>query len=332
MIIGGIKVNNLFFLAPMAGINDLAFRILCKKKGAGLLFTEMVSANAAVHVSKKTLAKIRLHKDEHPIVIQLFGGMPEPMVKTAIRAEKYADAIDINMGCPVRKVGRCGAGVRLMRDPKRAAEIVSGIKDVVSIPVWAKIRAGPGKANIAVEFARALEKAGVDAITVHPRTQAQGYSGHSNWQIIKDVKESVSVDVIGNGDVVDGPSAEKMFESTECDAIMIGRAAITNPSVFTNILNYFKEGSITPPQKGLDKLKDFYQYHEYFKKYGGHYEGLKIHAIHFTKYMRRSSRLRQKLGLCKSDNDILKVLKEYTLQEEKMALERIINLEKNNTL
>ena len=243
-----IEIENRIILAPMAGVSNSSFRVLARKYGAGLVFAEMVSDKGLLHKNEKTLNLLYMTDFEKPMVQQIFGSDLETMVDAAVYIDKHSncDVIDINMGCPVPKVAiKAQAGASLMKNPDKIYEIVREIVKRVSKPVTVKIRSGWDANSInASEVAKKIEEAGASAISVHARTRAQGYSGFADLDVIKRVKESVSIPVIGNGDVVDGKSAKHMLDYTGCDAVMIGRAALGNPWIFREVDAYLKDGTI----------------------------------------------------------------------------------------
>lgn len=244
MKIGNVNLANPYILAPMAGVTDLPFRLLCKEQGAGLLCMEMISAKALQYKNKNTKALLAIHPDEYPVSLQLFGSDPKIMSEMAKMIEELPfQILDINMGCPVPKVVRNGEGSALMKNPELVHEIVSAVSKAIKKPVTVKIRKGFDDDNInAVEIAKIIEDAGGAAVAVHGRTREQYYSGKADWDIIRRVKEAVSIPVIGNGDVTDAASAEALVEQTGCDGIMIGRGAEGNPWIFKQILHYMQTG------------------------------------------------------------------------------------------
>ena len=240
--IGNVKISNQVVLAPMAGICNSAYRQICKDMGCGLIYAEMVSDKAITYNNQKTIDMLYMTEKERPISQQIFGSDKESFVEAAkfIEKEMKPDIIDINMGCPVPKVAvRAQAGSALLKDLDKIFDIVSSVVSSVNVPVTVKIRSGWDSNHInAVEVAKVIEKAGASAICVHPRTRSQGYSGKADWNIIKEVKENVSIPVIGNGDIKSHEDAKRMLEETKCDAVMIGRGVLGNPWLIKNIVNY----------------------------------------------------------------------------------------------
>lgn len=240
--IGNVKISNQVVLAPMAGICNSAYRQICKDMGCGLIYAEMVSDKAITYNNQKTIDMLYMTEKERPISQQIFGSDKESFVEAAkfIEKEMKPDIIDINMGCPVPKVAvRAQAGSALLKDPDKIFDIVSSVVSAVNVPVTVKIRSGWDSNHInAVEVAKVIEKAGASAICVHPRTRSQGYSGKADWNIIKEVKENVSIPVIGNGDIKSPEDAKRMLEETKCDAVMIGRGVLGNPWLIKNVVNY----------------------------------------------------------------------------------------------
>ena len=249
--IGNVEIKNNIVLAPMAGISNSAFRRIAKEMGCGLIVSEMVSDKAIYYGSQKTIDMLYMKDIERPISQQIFGSDKESFVYVAkyIEENMHPDIIDINMGCPVPKVAvSAQAGSALLKNPDKVYEIVKAVVESVSVPVTVKIRSGWDNNNInAVEIAKIVEKAGASAIAVHPRTRAQGYTGLSDWNIIKQVKENVSIPVIGNGDIKSCHDAKRMLELTKCDAVMIGRGVLGNPWLIKECLDYFAGKEITKP-------------------------------------------------------------------------------------
>ncbi|MDO4279409.1 MAG: tRNA dihydrouridine synthase DusB [Lachnoclostridium edouardi] len=247
--IGNVILPNPLALGPMAGVTDLPFRILCKEQGCGLLYTEMVSAKAILYKNKNTNALLEIKQEEHPIAVQLFGSDPDIMGEIGAKvAEGPCDIIDINMGCPVPKVVNNGEGSALMKNPELVEKILTSMVKKIKKPVTIKIRKGFNEENVnAVEIAKIAEACGVLAVAVHGRTREQYYSGKADWDIIRQVKEAVSIPVIGNGDIFTPEDGKRMMEETGCDGIMVARGAQGNPWIFSRILHYLKTGEILPP-------------------------------------------------------------------------------------
>ena len=262
MKIGNVQLDNEVFLSPMAGVTDLPFRTICKEKGCGMLYTEMINAKALCYDDENTKKMLRMDKDEHPVAVQIFGSDPEFMGKAAIIMNQYPNEIlDINMGCPAPKVIKNGDGSALMRNPKLAAEVLTAVVKNSEKPVTLKIRKGWDDDSVnAVEIAKIAEECGISALAIHGRTREQFYSGKADWDIIAEIKQAINIPVIGNGDVFEVEDAVNMLEKTKCDAIMIGRGAQGNPWIFNRINHYMKTGEILPRislNQQLEYLKEY---------------------------------------------------------------------------
>jgi len=302
------QVKSDVFLAPMAGVTDVAYRLLCRKYGAGMAFTEMISAQALARGNKSTLRLIDVVSEEKPRVIQLFGQNTEMLVVAAKIVAKQCEVLDLNFGCPASKIIRQGAGSALLERPQKIKEIVAAVVSAVNIPVTCKIRAGirTGAANY-IRVARICEDAGAQMITLHARTQKQGYSGKARWEWIKEVKGSVGVLVCGNGDVRTVEDYVQIKEETKCDFVMIGRGAIGNPYLFKQIADFKATGKYK--MEG-DKGKMFFEYLKLAKKYNVGINNIKFHAQAFTKGVRRGNRLREELVRVKEIKEIEKIMKQ----------------------
>ena len=284
--IGNVRLENPYILAPMAGVTDLPFRLLCKEMGAGLICMEMVSAKAISFHNKNTEKLMEIEEKERPVSMQLFGSDPDLIAEMAAQIEERPfDILDLNMGCPVPKVVNNGEGSALMKNPKLAAEIVRKTAKAIQKPLTVKIRKGFDEAHSnAVEMAKYLEDAGAAAIAVHGRTREQYYAGKADWEIIRQVKEAVSVPVIGNGDVTDPISAHKMMEETGCDGVMIGRASRGNPWIFRQLVEYDKTGNI-PERPDVAELKAMILRHARLQlHYKGEYTGIREMRKHVAWY------------------------------------------------
>ena len=299
--IGGLTLDSPVILAPMAGVTDLPFRLLCKEEGAGLVCSEMVSAKAIYYHNRNTEELMQIHPSERPVSLQLFGRDPELMGEMAKRIEeKPFDLLDINMGCPVPKVVNNGEGSALMKDVKLAGKILSSVAKAIKKPVTVKIRKGFDEGHVnAVELAKIAEDAGVAAVAVHGRTREQFYSGEADWEIIAKVKDAVSIPVIGNGDVTDPESAKRMFEETGCDGIMIGRAARGNPWIFSQINRYLTEGTLAEKPEPLKMKETILRHAQLMVQYKGEYlaiREMRKHIAWYTAGMPNSARFRGRIN------------------------------------
>ena len=309
--IGNVELNNNVILAPMAGITDLAFRKICKDCGAGLVETEMVSAKAIYYNDEKTLKMINTDGEKRPISIQIFGNEPEIMAEAAKFLQDKADIIDINMGCPAPKVVKNGDGSKLLLNLDLVYEIVKRVVEVSKVPVTVKIRKGWDEENIvAVEAAKAIEKAGASAITVHGRTRSQFYTGTADWDIIKKVKEAVNIPVIGNGDIVNGETAKKVFETTGVDGIMIGRACLGNPWVFNEVISYLNGDTYVVPTK-QEVLDTIIKHYDMLTNEKGEYTAvreMRKHIAWYIKGMKDASVMRNHINTLEKKQDTIETL------------------------
>ncbi|MBK3496890.1 tRNA dihydrouridine synthase DusB [Viridibacillus sp. YIM B01967] len=255
--IGDIVMDNRVVLAPMAGICNSAFRLTVKEFGAGLVYAEMISDKGIVYRNEKTMNMLYIDERENPLSLQIFGGDKETLVEAAkyVDQNTSADIIDINMGCPVNKIIKCEAGAKLLLDPYKVYEMVAAVVDNVKKPVSVKMRIGWDDAHVfAVDNAKAVERAGASAVAIHGRTRVQMYEGHANWDIIRQVKESVNIPVIGNGDVETPQDAQRMLEQTGVDGVMIGRAALGNPWMMYRTVEYLKSGKLIEEPSVREKI------------------------------------------------------------------------------
>ena len=313
--IGNVTLSNPYILAPMAGVTDLPFRLLCKEQGAGLLCMEMVSAKAIQYNNKNTKALLEIHPQEEPVSLQLFGSEPEVISEVAKQIEELPFAIlDINMGCPVPKIVKNGEGSALMNQPKLVHEIVSKTVKAIQKPVTVKIRKGFNDESInAVEIAKIIEDAGAAAVAVHGRTREQYYSGKADWDIIRQVKEAVSIPVIGNGDVTSGEGALAMMRQTGCDGVMIGRGAQGNPWIFSELREYEKTGQM-PARPSHEELKEMMLRHARLQmQYKGDYLGIREmrkHVAWYTTGLPNSAKLRGEINAVESYEELQELLNE----------------------
>ena len=315
MKIGNVKLANPYILAPMAGVTDRPFRLLCKEQGAGLLCMEMISAKALQYKNRNTKALLSIDPREYPVSLQLFGSDPKIISEQAKAIEELPfQILDINMGCPVPKVVKNGEGSALMKNPKLVYEIVYQTARAIEKPVTVKIRKGFDETCVnAVEIARVIEEAGGAAVAVHGRTREQYYSGQADWEIIRKVKEAVSIPVIGNGDVTSGEKALKMKEGTGCDGIMIGRGAQGNPWIFRDLLEYERTGQM-PGRPSAKELKETMLRHARLQiEFKGGYLGIREmrkHVAWYTKGLPGSAKLRDEINQVESYEELEALLDE----------------------
>lgn len=316
--IGKIEIKNPIVVAPMAGISNKTFRLICKEFGASLVVGEMVSDKAIMYGSSKTLELLKMDEKERPISQQIFGSDKESFVIAAKKVYEYMhpDIIDINMGCPVPKVAiKNQAGSALLKNPEKIYEIVKAVVKAVPVPVTVKIRSGWDEESInCVEVAKICEEAGASAIALHARTRKQGYSGKANWDLIKKVKENVTIPVIGNGDVLSCFDAKKMLEETGCDGVMIGRGLLGNPWLVRDCVNYLNDGSLPENisyEEKIDMMKR--HLHSLVQEKGEKPAVLEIrtHFLYYLKGLPESASIKNSICKCQSEEEINFILDEY---------------------
>lgn len=310
MTIGNITLDNNIILAPMAGVSDLPFRLLCHEQGAGLVCMEMISAKAILYHNRNTESLLEIHPQEGPVSLQLFGSDPAIMADIAARIEdKPFQILDINMGCPVPKIVGNGEGSALMKNPLLAGQIIEAVVKAVGKPVTVKIRKGFDEEHVnAVEMAHVAQESGAAAVAVHGRTREQFYSGKADWDIIRQVKQAVSIPVIGNGDVVDGESALALLQQTGCDGIMIGRACQGNPWIFREVKNFLESGQICPRPTNREIVDTILRHARLQLQYKGEYIGIREMRKHVSWYsagVPNSARFRAEINAMESMEELM---------------------------
>ncbi len=313
MKIGNVDIQQNIALGPMAGVTDLPFRLLCKEQGCGLMYTEMVSAKAVLYNNKNTAELIETVPRERPVAVQLFGSDADIMTEIALRLEELPfDIIDVNMGCPVPKIVNNHEGSALMLEPQKVEQILSSMAGKLHKPLTVKIRKGFDDNNVnAVEIAKIAEASGVAAIAVHGRTRQQYYSGNADWDIIRQIKENVSIPVIGNGDIVDGPSAKRMIDETGCDGIMIGRAARGNPWVFSEVNRYLQDGTILERPSTAEVKAMIMRHCKMLMEFKGDYTGIhemRKHVAWYTAGFPHSAEVRRNVNMVENYEQLQEVL------------------------
>lgn len=302
MRIGSVKIKNNIFLAPMAGITNLAFRTICRENSCGLAYSEMISTNGIYYTSANTLKLLETNKFDRPLAIQLFGHEPKIFAEAIKKIDnENFDIIDINMGCPAKKIIRNKDGSALLENPQLIFKIVQACVNATKKPVTVKIRKGFENTN-ALEISKTIEQAGASAICIHGRNAKQGYSGKSDNQIISQVKKNISIPVIGNGDIKNCTDAKKMFEETNCDAIMIGRATLGNPWIFKQIDEYFKTGKENYLPSQIEKMNTAKK-HLYLMNQIGNTIEMRKHFSWYTKKFYNASFIRCEINKCKTYNE-----------------------------
>ncbi len=320
MKIGNVEFKNNIFLAPMAGVTDMPFRVLCKEQECGLVYTEMVSAKGMHYDDDKSNKLTLMHEIEKPGAVQIFGSDPKIMAEVAEKLNASdAAIIDINMGCPAPKITKNGEGSALMKNPQLIAEIIRAVIAVSHKPVTVKIRKGWDDSRInAVEIARIAEENGASAVAVHGRTREQYYSGKADWDIIRQVKETVSIPVIGNGDVTGPKEAQKLFEETRCDAIMVGRGAQGNPWIFKKIVRFLEDGTLIPDPSLEEKIETIIRHMNMLIDLKGERTGIlemRSHIAWYIKGMRDAAYTKQKIFQMTDKEEIISLLKSFLMRQ-----------------
>jgi nifR3 family TIM-barrel protein len=319
VMIGNVKIDVPLALGPMAGVTDLPFRLLCKEQGAGLVYTEMVSAKAILYKNRNTQDLMKIDSDERPVSLQLFGSEPDVVAQAAEQIEERPfDILDFNMGCPVPKIVNNHEGSALMKDPKLAGQIISEVVKRIHKPVTVKIRKGWDCNSVnAVEVAKILEDAGASAIAVHGRTRSQYYAGEADWEIIREVKEAVGIPVFGNGDVDSPEKAAEMMRQTGADGIMIARGARGNPWLFGRVRRYLDEGIVPPKPEKAEVYEMILRHMKMLMDYKGDYTGLREmrkHVAWYTTGFPNSAMLRKKINETETQEEARALLFEVLMQ------------------
>lgn len=321
--IGDVVISNQVVLAPMAGIGNSSYRRIVKEMGCGLVFAEMVSDKALFYQNQKTIDMLYMTEEERPIAQQIFGSDVDSFVQASKLIEEvmHPDIIDINMGCPVPKVAlRAQAGAALLKDPSKIYEIVHAVCQAVSVPVTVKIRSGWDQSHInALEVAKACEKAGAKAISIHARTRSQGYTGRADWNIIKQVKQAVSIPVIGNGDVKTPMDAKRMLDETGCDAVMIGRACLGNPWLIRDTVSYLSTGVIPDAPSSTSKIAMCLKHLSYLSSIKDERVAIleiRNHIAWYLKGLKGANEIKNTIYQCQTIRDIILILEQYQKEME----------------
>lgn len=306
--IGNVCLKNNVFMAPMAGVTDLAYRIICEEMGVGLAVTEMVSAKAILYKNKNNAIILKTVPGEHPLAVQLFGSDPIIMASMADRIKDDFDIIDVNMGCPVPKIVGNNEGSALMKDPKLAFKILDTMSRVLDRPVTVKFRKGFDDRHVnCVEFAKMAEQAGVKAITLHARTREQMYSGKADWDMIRQVKEAVSIPVIGNGDIFRPEDAKRMIEETGCDGVALARGVKGNPWLIRDTVHYLETGELLPPVTMEERVRVIRRHAELMSEFKGEHMAMlemRKHLAWYTSGLPNSAKLRNDMNEMTSMDDL----------------------------
>ena len=310
-----VTLASRFILAPLAGISNMVFRLAAREHGAGLVCTEMISADGVARGNPKSMDLMAISPEERPVAIQLFGKNSDVIARAAQVAEENADIIDLNFGCPARKVVRSGSGSALLKQPEVVRDIVSKVVSSISLPVTVKIRSGWDEKSInAPEIARIAEDSGAASVIIHPRTRSQKFSGLSDWSIIADVKNAVSIPVIGNGDVKSPEDARAMLERTGCDGVMIGRGALGNPWIFSRTIRYMETGDVPPPPTSKERLRYLLEFARSLSHLKGEYvacRDIRKFIKWYTKGMPQAKEMRQKAVLVESIEELEDIVESY---------------------
>ncbi len=313
--IGSLSIPNRVLLAPLAGVTDRAFRVLCKEQGAGLVYSEMISAKGVHYRSQNSLKLAELDEREQPAAIQLFGSEPDIMAEAAVKFQKMGAAlIDINMGCPTPKITANGDGAALMRDPERAGKIVRSVSQAVTVPVTVKLRRGYALGEeTAPIMALAVEENGAKAVTIHGRYREQFYAGKNDRAVIKTVKKILSIPVIANGDILTPADAKSMLEETGADAVMIGRGALGNPWIFRETIQYLRDGQLLPPPSQQEMAETIRRHIQMVVAWKGEWIGLREmrkHLAWYTKGMKNAASLRKRVFQVRTEQEAYALIDE----------------------